>query len=145
MAGEVVIQDGASGWVSVATGLSLSAATLTQVHATNTIASMMAAVEEDYPTFDIKISVTTGTPAENEQMQVHLRPKADGTAESVAPSGSFQPHFLGSVTLDNSAPTANYYAFGLSNKDKFGTLYLKTATAITISVSIRMRSHNAAA
>ena len=145
MAGEVVIQDGVSGWVSVATGVSLSAATFAQVHATNTIAALMAAGEEDYPEFDVLISVTTGTPAENEALQVHLRPKADGTNENVAPSGSYQPHFLGSVILDNTAPTTYCYAFGLSNIDKLGTFYLKTASVLTVNMSIRMRSVNAAA
>lgn len=144
MAGELIIQDGASGWVSVATGLSLSAATFSQVHATNTIASLMAATEEDYPEFDIRVQVTTGTPAENDSFQVHLRPKADGTNEQVAPGGSYAPHQLGTVILDNAA-SSYYYGFGLANLDKNGTLYVKTPTAITVSIAIRMRSVNAAA
>lgn len=144
MAGEVVIKDGASGWVSVATGVALSANTPKQVHATNTIASLMAATEEDYPEFDILVQVTSGTPTENEAMVVSLRPKADGTNESPAPAGSHNPHYLATVILDNVV-SSNYYAFGLPNLDKLGTLYLTTATAITVSVSIRMRSQAAAA
>jgi len=140
MAGEVVIQDGASGWVSVGS-VSLTADVAGQVSA-STIASLMVATEASYPQFDIQLNVTGGSPTENQRVQVHFRMKADGVNESPAPGGSFQPHFVGNVILDNAL--GYYYEEGLRVKDKLGTLYLKTATAITVSVSIRMRSHNAA-
>lgn len=143
MAGELIIQDGASGWQTVGSSLSLTAGTFVQASSTNTIAALMAANEEDYPEFDVRLQITAGTPTENNTVQVHLRPKADGTNEAPAPSGSFEPHYLGSVTLDNA--TGYYYLFGLRNLDKNGTIYLKSnesSTTLTATLSIRMRSDN---
>jgi hypothetical protein len=143
MSGELIIQDGAAGFVSVATGLALSANVWAQVHATNTIAALFTAPEQNYPEFDMLVEVTTGTPAENDQLEVALRAKADASNESPAPSGDYGGNFLGTITLDNTA-SAPYYGFRLTNDDKLGTLYVKCPTAVTISVSIRMRSVNSA-
>jgi hypothetical protein len=146
MAGELVNLNGAAGFVTVATGLSLTAGVQIQAHATNTIASLFTVPEEDYPTFDIQIQVTAGTPTENNFVEVSFRPKADGTNESPAPSGAYGPHYVGSVTLDNA--TGYYYSFKMSVEDKLGTLYLKSneaSTALTVSVAIRMSTATAAA
>jgi hypothetical protein len=83
MAGEVVNLNGAAGFVTVAAGVSLNAGVQTQVHATNTIASLFSVPEEDYLNFDIQIYVTSGASTENNVIEVSFRPKADGTNESL--------------------------------------------------------------
>lgn len=147
MSGEVIIQTGVSGYVEVASGISLTADIWVQADATNTIAALMVATEEDYPEFEALLEVTSGTPTENNTVEINIRAKADGTNEEPAPSGDFAPHFLGKFTLDNTA-SSSYYAFGLSNIDKLGTFYLKSneaSTTLTVTLSIRMKSLNAAA
>jgi hypothetical protein len=139
MAGEVVNLNSAGNFVTIATGVSLNAGEQTQVHSTNTIASLFSAPEENYPTFDIQIYITSGAPTENNVIEVSFRPKADDTNESPAPSGDYGPHYVGGVALDNS--TGYYYAFKMEVKDKNGTFYLKSnedSATLTASVAIRM-------
>jgi hypothetical protein len=130
MTGEVIQQDGASAWIVVGSGISLTAGVQVQAHAAATIASLMAATEKDYPEFDARLQITAGTPTENNNVQIHLRPKADGTNAEPAPSGSFEPHYMGSFTLDNTV-SSYYYVFRLQNWDKNGSIYLKSNEATT--------------
>ena len=140
MAGELIRVDGVSGWVNMATGLSLCAATWAQVSASD-FATLLAAGEEDYPEFEMRVDVTTGTPVENEVLQVALR-MSNGANQSPAPSGDFAPNYVGGVVLDNQA--GNYYKDGLSILSKNATVYVKTATAITVSIYIKAKTFNAA-
>ena len=134
MTDELIVKEGASGWVSAATGLSLSAATFAQVSASS-FATLLATTEEDYPEFEVRVQVTTGTPTENGVMAFHLR-MSDGTNQEPAPSGDYAPHFRGSVTLDNTASTY-YFSDPMSIRNKNATLYVKSDDALTVSISIR--------
>ena len=144
MSGELIRVDGVSGWVQVGAGLSLTAGTFVQASG-STIATLLAAVEEDYPEFEARLQITAGTPTENITVDVHLR-LGDGTNQQPAPSGSFAPHFVGSITLDNQ--TGYYFLDGLPVLNKDSEIYLKSnesATALTATLHIRAKSHNAAA
>lgn len=139
MSGEYVRKDGASGWVEVVTGLSLTAGTFVQA-SSNSFASMLATTEKDYPEFEIKINITSGTPTENNTIEVHLR-MSDGTNTEPAPSGNFAPHNIGAVTLDNA--TGWYFEDGLPILNKNATIYLKSneaSTTLTASVYIKAKT-----
>ncbi len=129
-------------WVSAGTGIVLSADTWTEVSASDFVA-LLGAVESLYPEFEMKVDVTTGTPAENDLIEVNLR-MSDGTTAEPAPSGNFAPHFVGSVILDN-ASLVPYYKDGLAILSEKATIYIKCATALTVSVSIRAKTIGPAA
>ena len=144
MSGELVRVVGVSGFVEVGAGLSLTAGTFVQASA-STIATLLAAVEQDYPEFEARLQITAGTPTENIKVDVHLR-MGDGTNQQPAPSGSFAPHFLGSIILDNQ--TGYYFLDGLPVLNKDSEIYLKSneaSTTLTATLHIRAKSHNAAA
>lgn len=143
MSGELVRHIGPSGWVSVGTGLSLTAGTLVQA-STSTIAALLAATEEDYPEFEARLQVTSGTPTKNNAVEVHLR-MGDGTNQEPAPSGSYAPHYIGSITLDNA--TGYYFQDGLPILDKNSQIYLKSneaSTTLTATLHIKAKSIGAA-
>ena len=144
MSGESVRVDGTSGWVSVGTGLSLTAGTFVQA-SSSTIATLLATTEEDYPEFEARLQITSGTPTENNTVEVHLR-MGDGTNQEPAPSGSFAPHYIGSITLDNA--TGYYFEDGLQILNKDSQIYLKSneaSTTLTATLHIKAKSHNTAA
>lgn len=144
MSGEIVRHIGASGWVQVATGLSLTAGTFIQA-SSSTFADLLAATEEDYPEFEARLQVTAGTPTENVTVDVHLR-MGDGTNQQPAPSGSFAPQLIGAITLDNQ--TGYYFEDGLQILNKHAEIYLKSneaSTALTVTLHIRAKSLNSAA
>ena len=143
MAGEYIRKDGVSGWVTVATGLSLTAGNFIQA-STSDFVVLLAATEEDYPEFEARLDITSGTPTENNIVEVHLR-MSDGTNQEPAPSGNFAPHHIGSITLDNQI--GNYFEDGLSILSKKSTIYLKSnepATTLTATLLIKAKTGTAA-
>ncbi len=134
MAGELTNTDGASGWVQVATGLALTADTLTQA-STSDFATLLAAVEADYPRFQARLQVTTGTPTENSVVDFHFR-MGDGTNQEPAPLGSYAPHFRGNIVLDNTA-SSFYFSDTMSLDNKNATLYLRSDDALTVTLHIK--------
>lgn len=134
MTDELIVKQGVTGWTSIVTGLALTANTFAQV-SSSSFETIFAAVEEDYPEFEVRVQVTTGTPTENAIMAFHLR-MSDGTNQEPAPSGDFAPHFRGSVTLDNTA-AAYYFSDPMSSRNNKATLYVKSDDALTVSISIR--------
>ena len=135
MADEVVNVEGTSGWVSLVTGLSLTADVFAQV-STSSFATLFAATEEDYPQLQVRFQVTTGTPTENAIAAFHLR-MSDGTNQEPAPSGDYAPHFIGMVTMDNTA-SAYYFSDPMPFSNKESTMYVKSDDTLTVSVSVRM-------
>ena len=146
MSGETVDVYGASSWQVVGTSVSCSAGGYTQISASNTIKSLMAATEEDMSSFDIRIQVATTTPTIGNTLQVLLRPKADGANESPAPGSGWARTPVGYVTLKNAI--GYYYGFMLRNLDKEATFYIysnEATNALTLTVSVRMRALKVAA
>lgn len=144
MSGEIIRVIGTSGWVQVGAGLSLTAGTFVQASA-STIATLLAAVEQDYPEFEARLQITAGTPTENNTVDIHLR-MGDGTNQQPAPSGSFAPHFVGAITLDNQ--TGYYFEDGLQILNNDSEIYLKSneaSTTLTATLHIRAKSLNSAA
>lgn len=144
MAGELVRKDGASGWVLVGSGLSLTAGTLVQASA-STLAALLATTEEDYPEFEARLQITSGTPTENVVVGVFLR-AGDGTNQQPAPAGAFSPHRVGEITLDNQ--TGYYFEDGLFIKNKNSTIYLKSnesSTTLTATLHIKAKTFTQAA
>ena len=144
MSGEMIRVDGGSGWVQVGAGLSLTAGTFVQASA-STIAALLAAAEEDYPEFEARLQITSGTPTENNTVEVHLR-HGDGVNQEPAPAGNFAPHRIGSITLDNQL--GYYFEDGLPILNKDSQIYLKSnesATTLTATLHIKAKSLNTAA
>ena len=136
-----VDKEGASGFQTVGSGLSLTAGSFVQASASNTVESLMAANEEDYPLFDARLQISSGTPTENVEVEIYVRGKADGTNEQPAPSGAYKQTYVGRFVLDNT--TGYYYAYDLRNIDKRGTFYLRSneaSTTLTATLSIRMKT-----
>ena len=144
MSGELVRVDGVSGWVQVGAGLSLTAGTFVQASA-STIGTLLAAVEEDYPEFEARLQITAGTPTENVSVGIYLR-MGDGTNQEPAPSGSFAPHNLGFIILDNQL--GYYFSADLAILSKDSEIYLKSnesSTALTATLHIKAKTLTTAA
>ena len=133
---------GTTGWATVGTTVSAAAGAYTQISASNTIKSLFAANEEDYPLFDMQIQVTTNTPTEGNILDIMQRPKADGTNEQPAPQSGFQKEKVGEVMLDNAL--GYYYGFNMLNKDNEATFYVysrEASTTLYLTVAIRMKDY----
>ena len=140
MSGEMIRVDGTSGWVQVGAGITLSPGLYVQASAL-TIADLLAVLEEDYPEFEARLQITAGIPTENITVGVYLR-MGDGTNLQPAPGGSFAPHFLGSIILNNEL--GYYFEDGLAIKNKSSQIYLKSnesVTALTATLHIKAKSH----
>ena len=140
MTGEVVRIVGASGWVQVATGISLTAGNYVQASA-NTFADLLAADEEDFPEFEARLQITAGIPTENNTVEIHQR-MGDGVNQEPAPIGNFSPHLVGRITLDSQA--GFYYEDGISILSNDAQVYLKSneaSTTLTATLHVRAKTH----
>ena len=141
MAGEPINKFGASGWQTVASSVSVAAGAYQQMSSTNTIASLMAVSEEDYPLVDVQITVAGTAPTQGNTLGVYQRVKADGTNEAPAPSSGWKFTLVGWITLDSA--TGTYYGVKLPVADKNATFYIysnEASNALTLSMTIRMRT-----
>lgn len=144
MSGEYIRHIDPNSWVTVATGLSLTAGTFVQASSSD-FDTLLSATAKLYPEFEILINVTSGTPTENNTIEVHER-MGDGTNLEPAPSGDFAPHFVGSVTCDNQ--TGYYFEDGLAILSENAQIYLKSneaSTTLTVTVKIRAKTGTEAA
>jgi len=68
---------GASGWVSLGTAVAITSGTPAQIHASNTVASLMAANEEDYPFISFRVDVNSGQTTDGKPLRfLHAVPMA---------------------------------------------------------------------
>lgn len=90
---------------------------------TTIAAALTTGNEADYAKLDFLLTVSAGTPTENALVHVYRRPKADGSNEAPAPSGSYKHERVGSFVLDNTS-SSYFYLFGVTNEDKNATYYV---------------------
>ena len=143
MSGETILALGT--WATLQAAASTANGAFSAGTRTAISSALTTGSESDYPLLDLKLEVSSGTPAENGTVDVYLRGKAD-TDEEPAPSGDFKPHYLGSFVMDNTA-SSEYYLYAVPNLDPEGTLYLYNndgTSTLTIALKGRARSYNAA-
>ncbi len=128
---------GASGWVVVGSNIALTAGTPVQISDINTIASMLAAGEEDFPFFEVQLEVVSGGATANSKCKIFLR-QAEGANQQPVPSSVYRQSFIGAITLSGVA-SGFFFRRQCENIDKNGTIYLESSDdAITITLSVRV-------
>lgn len=126
-------------WYTVVTGLALGAGQFTQLSVSDIDTIIADATERQYSEFEVSVEVTAGTPTEGESLDVHVR-----MAGEPAPSSGYEPHFMGSVILDDQSGT--YRKDGIFKEAGDATLYLMNnhAASLTVTVQIRPKDFGAA-
>lgn len=129
---------GVSGYQTLATGVSTVTAGLpVQLHATNTVASLMAANEEDYPFIEFRVDVNSGQSLDGNTISIYAR-CTDGTTAAPAPDSTFKETLVAVIPTDGS--NSFFYEKQALNVDKNATFYIESSddAAINVDVSIRM-------
>jgi len=129
---------GVSGFQTLATGVATVTAGLpVQLHATNTVASLMAANEEDYPFIEFRVDVNSGNSTDGNTISIYAR-TTDGTNAAPAPDSTFKQTLVAVIPTDGS--NSFFYEKQALNVDKNATYYIESSTdaAINVDVAIQM-------
>ena len=144
MAGETINVRGA--WATLQAAASTANGAFSAGSRTVISTALSTGDEADYPLMDLKLSVSSGTPAADGLVNVYRRNKAD-TDESPAPDSAFKSEYLGTFLMDATA-SSSYYIYGLPNDDPEATLYIENqdgTSTLTIALKARGRTYKAAA
>ena len=102
-----------------------------------TITAALTGTEDDYPLLDFKVAISSGTPVENDTVDIYRRSKAD-TDESPAPTTTYLEEYVCSVVLDNTAASEFYY-YDNRNSDKNATYYMLNNGGATLTIALKAR------
>lgn len=127
---------GASGYQQLATAVSTVTAGLpVLLHATNTVAALMAANEEDYPFIEFRVQVNSGNSGSN-TISIYAR-CTDGVDTAPAPDSTFKETLVAVIPTDGS--NSFFYEKQALNIDKNATFYIESSDAATINVDVGIR------
>lgn len=97
--------------------------------------------ESEWPVLDLKLAVSSGTPAAGGVVDVYLRGKAD-TDEEPAPDATDlgHSHYLGSFVMHDTG-SSEFYLYNVPNLDPDGTLYLLNNDGVsTLTIALKGRA-----
>ena len=126
---------------SYATFQASTASIATGAISTGAVTAPAAAIgaEDLYALLDFKIIITSGTPTAGNTIDIYRRP-SDGTNNSPIPVvADYLANYVGSVTLDNTAPTSYHYLYGVSNPDDNDTYYMVNNSGATLTFELQGR------
>ncbi len=127
---------GASGWVSLGTAVAITSGTPAQIHASNTVASLMAANEEDYPFISFRVDVNSGQTTDGNTIEIFAR-CTDGTTQAPAPDSTFRETLVAVIPTDGT--NSFFYEMQALNVDKNALFYIDSSNdSINVDVAIRM-------
>lgn len=127
---------GASGFQTVGTSVAVTAGTPSQISASNTVASLMATNEEDYPFIEFRVDVNSGQTTDGNTIEIFAR-CTDGTTAAPAPDSTFRETRVAVIPTDGS--NSFFYEKQALNVDKNATFYIDSSDdSINVDVAIRM-------